>query len=712
MMKRISIIITAVFLLIQSATTSFSQSGYDLYQRALVKERGEGNLREAIAIYQRVVSEHGGNRQLAARAQLRIGVLYDRLGRKADAQRAYQSVVSQFADQATEARQAQAKIISTSNSKPAGKENPTNGKAATTVITRLVWSGGWVDDQGSPSPDGRHLSFTDWSTGDLAIRDLVTNKNRRLTNKDSWNTSNEYAEFSRMSSDGQQIAYSWFNGKFYELRVIGLDGSNLRILYSNPESSYVRPFSWSADGKYLVAGISRMDHTNQIALLAVAEAKVRILKSVDWRHPLTLSISPDGGWIAYDFPPTEESSQRDIFLLATDGSRESRIVEHPAHDFLLGWSPDGERLVFASDRTGVISVWAIQISAGKPEGEAEMIRRDVGQIIPMGFTRDGAFFYGTGGIRDVYVGDIDPASFTILTSKNAASRYVGTNYLPAWSPDGERLAFLSRRGPPQSGFASRVLVIQSVKTGEERVLTPKLRLPINPNPRHSPAWSPDGRFIAVFGYDEKGRSGLHRINVQTGEVRPLIYADARESVDCPNYSSDGQTFLFRRRNSNDGETSLVARHIETSNEKKVYSARHIGNIAQSPDNRQLAFCATHPSGEGPEALLVMPASGGQARVLFQVPKGEGINAIAWTSDGRWLLYITNSEPDPGKPGTVWRVSVEGGKPEPTRLVLMPIQLGGLSFHPDGKRVALPDLSKAGTEIYAIENFLPRRNPAR
>src|SRR5207302_8522040 len=51
-----------------------------------------------------------------------------------------------------------------------------------------------VDMSGSISLDGRLLSFTDWDTGDLAIRDLAAGTNRRLTAKGSWTDSPEHAE--------------------------------------------------------------------------------------------------------------------------------------------------------------------------------------------------------------------------------------------------------------------------------------------------------------------------------------------------------------------------------------------------------------------------------------------------------------------------------------------------------------------------------------
>ena len=61
------------------------------------------------------------------------------------------------------------------------------------IVNRQVWIGPGADIEGAPSPDGKFLSFVDWDTGDLAIRDLETGTNRRLTNKGPWEKPEEFA---------------------------------------------------------------------------------------------------------------------------------------------------------------------------------------------------------------------------------------------------------------------------------------------------------------------------------------------------------------------------------------------------------------------------------------------------------------------------------------------------------------------------------------
>ena len=121
---------------------------------------------------------------------------------------------------------------------------------------------------------------------------------------------------------------------------------------------------------------------------------MRILKTLGRRRPELPRFSPDGRFIACDYPPRDDSENRDIFLLAADGSREVPLVQHPADDQLLGWMPDGKGILFASDRTARGGAWFIPVANGKPKGLPELIKPDLGAIEPLGFTRSGSFYYG------------------------------------------------------------------------------------------------------------------------------------------------------------------------------------------------------------------------------------------------------------------------------------------------------------------------------
>ena len=578
------------------------------------------------------------------------------------------------------------------------------------LTARRVWAGPDVNIMGTPSPDGRFLSYVDRSTGDLAVRDLLTGTNRRVTNKGPWSQSGEFAENSTISPDSKQIAYAWRNEEgFYELRLIGLDGTEPRVLYRNEEVDYVEPGDWSPDGKHILALFSRKDRLNQIVLVSVAEGSVRVLKTLDWRYPLRMSFSPDGRYIVYDFPPKEDSLERDIFLLATDGSREIRLVEHPANDLFPVWAPDGKRIVFASDRTGSLGVWVIQVSEGQLHAAPELVKRDLGQRSRvLGVTRKGSYYYGVGPKwNDVYIAKLDPETGTVLAPPTKASkRFVGSNVDPAWSPDGQYFAYISHRGHSYA-LGSGIIVIRSLRTGEERELSPKLSPKIV---RRDLSWSPDGRSILVMGYDKKGRQGCFRVDAKTGVPTPLVLSQPGEYVVAAVWSTHGKAIFYSRVHAT--VSQILVRNLETGQDTELYrtiAPAGIGqSLALSPDGRSLAF-RWADGGTGSTALKVIPVEGGQARELLRVKKPDSIpyrRGLAWTPDGHHLLFGKPRQTDSPQEQTIelWRIPAEGG--EPQRLGLAMENLRDVTVHPDGRRIAF-SAGKEGAEVWVLENFLPK-----
>ena len=487
------------------------------FEKALVLEEVEARFEEAIALYQKIVAE-AQDEAWAAQAQLHIGTCYEKLG-KQEARKAYRAVIDNYPTQQDVVRVAQKRLAELSALTRSGDATPRSE-----VVMRQIWAGPEVDIMGAPSPDSRYLSFVDWTTGDLAVRDLATDETRHLTNKGSWMESTAYAEFSTVSPDGKQVAYTWFGDDFsHDLRIIGLDGSEPRVLYTNEEVEIVQPSAWSPDGRQILALFTRKDRTQQIVMVSVADGSVRVLKTLDWRQPQKMSLSPDGRYVAYDFRPKEDSEDRDIFLLATDGSRETPLIEHVSNDLFPVWAPDGKGIVFASDRTGSMGAWVIQVGEGKPQGSPEMLMADVGRIFPMGFTRKGSYYYGVvTGMADVYIATLDFETGKLeAPPTKATERFVGANKSPDWSRDGKYLAFVSERGSLATPLAEgqpSIIVIRSIETGEQRELESKVTSYAVLHPR----WSPDGSSFLIVGRDEKGRHGTYQVDAQTGEVTAII----------------------------------------------------------------------------------------------------------------------------------------------------------------------------------------------
>ena len=90
----------AIVVVLLGHTLTAQQPAAAIFERArMLEETASQNLSEAIQLYQQVAARASENRPLAAQAQVRIGVLYERLGRSREAREAYEKVISSHAAQ-------------------------------------------------------------------------------------------------------------------------------------------------------------------------------------------------------------------------------------------------------------------------------------------------------------------------------------------------------------------------------------------------------------------------------------------------------------------------------------------------------------------------------------------------------------------------------------------------------------------------------------
>ncbi len=696
-MKKVLGLIMMAMNVALSASIVSAQSGHDLFQKALVQERTEGNLQQAIQLYQRIVRDFSNDRPLAAKALLQMGQCYEKLG-KDEARKAYERLVRDYADQSEEAKLARTRLAALR--KPAVKESG--------MATRQVWTGPEMDLEGAPSPEGRYLSFVDWETGDLAIHDLETGTNRRLTNKGSWEKSEEWAEFSRWSPDGKQIAYDWYDGKCcVDLRVIAREGGEPRTLFHNENGAWMRTYDWSPDGKEILIYREQANGPGQIMLVSAADGATRVLKTGGWPQG-TMRFSRDGHYIAYDQPQEENAPEHDIFLISVDGRDEVPLVKHPAHDLLLGWPPDGKGILFASDRTGSLDMWFLPVSGGKPQGGPELVKAGVEEILPMGFTQTGSFYYAQGHtMLDVYVAKMDPKSGRILAPpEKAIKRFEGANSWPAYSRDGKSLAYITtRRRSFQAAAFPNILCIRSLETGKEREFTTKFRRLAGPR------WSPDGQSIYVAAWDYEGM-GIYRVNAQNGEFTLMVRTEPPASLHDHEISPDGNLLIYERRDNPKESPRILSRNLTTGEEKQLYAGNPKSgplNASLSPDGRRLAFINMDKE----KVLRVIPASGGEPKELLRFDEDRPYFAsIEWTADGKYILFPRLHPTKDKQQFALWRIPAEGGKPEELGLVMAEFE--DLSAHPDGQHLALFSSGfvwKSAT-VWVMENFLPPAGSSR
>jgi Tol biopolymer transport system component len=664
----------------------------DLFQPAVHLEEVKGDLQAAIPLFQRVARE-STDRSLAAKARLRIGLCYEKLG-STEARKAYQDVLNKFSDQSEVTEEARARL--------AAREKPDAESNRGRLMVRQAWDRGGR----SVSPNGRYLTFD--ANLNLAVRDLVTGNHKRLTSFGSLET-RTLVEYSIFSPDRRQIAYDRHNGDdTWNLCVISIDGTASRVLVHRENKDWICPVAWSPDSRRILTGFFRKEHsglTGEIEFVSVSDGSTHVIKSTHktaLRTVTEMSLSPDGRYIAYHAAAAEGSKQNDLFLLATDGSRDFPLIRHPANDYSPAWTPDGQTILFVSDRGGTPGFWMVDVEDGKPQRDPVLAKADVGQFDRrIGFTRQGAYYYALSTTRqDVYIADLDPGTGKIKGEpKVLESRMVGSNNEPASSPDGLYLAYYRQHGPDSWAPSAIRVVIRSVQTGEER------ELPSNRIQFGRVRWFPDGRslLVSVFRAENDWRIDYYRVNVATGESSLILQREAGGGTPWPDLSPDGKMIFF-------GE--ILSYEIETRQEKKLYRSspgqRVRKSLLVSPDGRLLAFVDYEPPEPGTSVVKMVSTEGGQAHELFRVPLPGYINTnggLGWAQDGRYLFVIKAMSMQSGN-SELLRIPVTGGEPQ---------KLGPItgvahtpSIHPDGNRIAFSALSKASeSESWVMENFLPK-----
>jgi Tol biopolymer transport system component len=662
-----------------------------LFEKAKFAMETKGDLNEAVKLFSELIQKYPGEREYAAKSQLYIGLCYEKLGLK-EAVKAFQKVVDNYPEQVEAIKMAKEKLVKLERAQAALETGDRELKI------RKVWTGA-ADGFGVPSFDGRYASFADWKTGDLALRDLKTGETRRLTNDGTWKKPMEFTLNSVISPDNRWVAYSWYNPQeTYDLRLIGIDGSNKRILYSD-KNFEIYPLQWSSDSQKILARRYPVSgEKSQIVLVNVTDGSIRVMKTFDDVFWLRASFFSDERYIACDFPSKGDPKNYDISLLSTDNSEEIPLVQHPANDRLLGCVPGKNEILFRSDRTGTWDLWTIRTVPGKVQEEPRPIKRNIGEVSCLSFTNNGSFYY------DVFTrrATLSIAPFELATMKvqeQLSKPILGSNSSPVWSPDGEILAYITEVELPGLGY-HRPLHVQNVKTGEDRELASDIEV-------RCPSWSSDGKTILVIGFDNTRRKekdykgGVYLIDVKNGNATAIVefppvddwVRDIWWTRSIAVWSHDENSVFYI----NGGK--LLKRDLKTGTERLLYKDEFLTRIlALSPDGQKLVFRVDDRNQEISN-LLIMPSSGGEAKELCRIQGLDKVRDATWSADGRFILFLDRKD----KGSSLRRISLEGGE---SQIVWEPNKdLTSFSIHPSGKQIAFSTILEE-SEVYVMENFLP------
>ena len=215
------------------------------------------------------------------------------------------------------------------------------------------------------------------------------------------------------------------------------------------------------------------------------------------------------------------------------------------------------------------------------------------------------------GSYDIYVMDDLGNGVRRLTDDD------GSEEMPAWSPDGERIAFSHH----DLGDDGSSIFTMNADGGEWEPLTE------HPRGGNMPKWSPNGKRIA-FASGRGGNAEVYVINVDGSGMRNLTRHGAHDSY--PAWSPDGESIAFSSDRRND-RYAVYVMDADGDNVRPVAGERWGGlSPTWSPDGQEIAYWSAH------EATVIQPLLGGPERTLLDLTKHE--MHPAWSLDGQKMAF--------------------------------------------------------------------------
>jgi len=572
---------------------------------------------------------------------------------------------------------------------------------------RLLVSGPANESHPVFSPDGLSLAFVSTRTGsgDIYRLDVASGEQRRLTfddgpeSLDAWSADGKWIYFSSStgdvagmndvyrvaaeggtpmavtadryvseyfaapSPDGRAVAFTargisfgqwWRRGRSHideaEIWIWreGTEGGNPSYEQVTERGAKQMWPMWSADGRTLFYVSDRNGHQN--VWTHPLGGTPRPLTSFTSGRVLWPSASRDGRTVVFErnfaiWTLDTSSGKAAEIPISRRGAPSGPAVER------LGAASQVQELSLSPDGTKVAFVVHGEVFAAsaKDGGDAARVTRSAGnegQVVWAPDSRRLAYASDREGVIHLFLHDFATGAETRLTQGARDDAW------PQFSPDGKRLAFL--RGQEEL----RVLEIG----GQERLVATGHFADRLASGRPL-AWSPDGRWLALFALGTKGFLNPHVVPADGGEMRPLAFL-ANSSGSSVSWSADGTFLLFDTgQRTEPGQLARVDLTLRVPKLREDLFRELFQD--ETPRTQAPARPVTPPADpaktappvatpEKTEAVRATPAEAKKPvtaveivfdqirRRLTQLPVGVDVGQHAVSPDGKWVLLTAQA----------------------------------------------------------------------
>jgi tricorn protease len=347
-------------------------------------------------------------------------------------------------------------------------------------------------------------------------------------------------------------------------------------------------------------------------------------------------FSPDGNWVAYT---GDYDSNEDVYVVAAAGGEPKRLTYHPATDVVIGWTPDGKKVLFRSTRSSYSrfeKLFTVSVEGGYPSelplpmGVEASFSGDASHLayVPRWNRRLGAVpayiaikHYKGGLTSPIWVADLADSSVVKIPRENS------NDFNPMWI--GDQIYFLSDR---------------------------------------------NGQAVSLYAYDTKSKQVKEALHNEGWDIK-----SAAAGPGAIVYEQLGSVHLYDLATGKEskvdvrvaGEMGQVRAHFE-----KV--EKQIQNADISPTGQRAVF-------EAHGEILTVPGEKGDVRNITRTP-AVAERDPAWSPDGNWIAYFSDESGN-----YALHISPQDGLG-----AVKKIDLGAPSFFysptwsPDSKKIAYTD----------------------